>query len=168
MEIKKITLVLFLFAFFSISCTDLPKNPRSVPALSGLNAQGENYSFVFKNCKSTIITFGASFCPPCKIDHKILSSHYSDLTKDSLCVLYINADESLEIMANYLEKEHIPYPAIHWNYELMNNLGNPYLLPTYFVANQNGDIQVYQKGLLGQTGYKKLIEKIKLNLQEKE
>lgn len=168
MEIKKITLILFLFAFLCISCGDYPKNPRSVPTLRGLDKDGKQTSFVFNDCKATIIAFGASFCPPCQIDHNLLTKKYKALQKENICVLYINADESLEVMNQYIQKNKIPYPTLHWNYDLMNDLGNPYLLPTYFTANSKGDIKLYSKGMLGPNGFNKLYNEIKPNPQEKE
>lgn len=153
---KKFTLILFLFAFLCISCDVLPKSPRSVPNLKGISVKGEDFSFEFSQCRSTIIAFGASFCPPCKVDHEIFTQIYDSLKSDSLCVLYVNADEDLKTMQNYVKKMEIPYPSLHWNYELMNNLGNPNLLPTYFIADQNGNIKIYAKGMLGKSGITKL------------
>ena len=153
---KKFTLILFLFAFLCISCDVLQKKPRSVPNLKGISVKGEDFSFEFNQCRSTIIAFGASFCPPCKVDHEIFTQIYDSLKSDSLCVLYVNADEDLKTMQNYVKNMEIPYPSLHWNYELMNNLGNPNLLPTYFIADQNGNIKIYAKGMLGKSGITKL------------
>lgn len=153
---KKFTLILFLFAFLCISCDVLQKKTRSVPNLKGISVKGEDFSFEFSQCRSTIIAFGASFCPPCKVDHEIFTLIYDSLKSVSLCVLYVNADEDFKTMQNYVKNMEIPYPSLHWNYELMNNLGNPNLLPTYFIADQNGNIKIYAKGMLGKSGITKL------------
>ncbi len=164
MVTKFFSLCFSFCVFFCISCSDFQKRAEKIEKLSGLTATGVEQTFDFRVCKTTFVLVGAAWCPYCKADAVFLNREYGERKDSGFCALYISEDKSLQEMKESIQSLSLTYPALFWNYDMMNQLGNPRFVPTYYIVSGTGEILKSGSGALGKEKMRQTINTIsKLN-----
>ena len=69
---------------------------------------------------------------------KKLVAEYEGL---GLKVLVVNEDDDIETAAKYKRARDIEWTMLHWNYEMMNKLGNPGVIPVHYLVDSQDSVQ---------------------------
>ena len=54
----------------------------------------------------------------------------------------------------------MPWTVVHWNYDLMNALGNPRVIPVSYLVNGKDEIVLIEAGIIDEQKLYNAIEKI--------
>lgn len=87
-----------------------------------------------------LFIFHASWCGYCNAELPLLKELYAKYSPCGLQFLGVNEDDSPEIMQEYLKQAQIPYPVVHWDFQLMKKFGHPRAIPTHFLTDSSGNI----------------------------
>ena len=74
----------------------------------------------------------------------------------------ISEDDTPFAAAKFKKVSQIPWVTIHWNYEIMNALGNPGVIPVSYLINAQDSIVKISAGVFNEREMRSLIEE---NLQ---
>ena len=152
---KKLTL---FFAFFLISCSDFKEVPENILTLTGLDKHNVSKTIDFTKCDKSFILLGNTFCAYCHEETEYLKQEYLTRKDSDFCALYVSSDKTIAGMKAFIEKKEIPFDALHWNYSIMNALGNPYAVPAYCLLGKGGKVLKCSIGKLDADSLKKLID----------
>ena len=75
-------------------------------------------------------------------------------------ILMVNEDDSPRIGLKYNKAADIKWTTFHWNYDMMNVLGNPGVIPVTYLVNAQDSIVKINFGEFDENQMRKLIEKI--------
>mgnify|MGYP006137079069 CR=1 FL=1 len=113
-------LILFLIFFISIlfvnqirtstNITGINKSNKIAPTFITSQINGEKYIFNFENKSPTVITFWASWCPPCRKEMPILDEIQKE--NKSIRIIGINIDEDIEDAKEFLDQYNITFLSV--------------------------------------------------------
>lgn len=110
--------------------------------------------------KATLIVLTASWCPACQAEVPLLKELSVGYKDQGLEILMVNEDDSPAVAARYKKKANLPWPMIHWNYDIMNALGNPGVLPVSYLVNEQDSIVKVNVGIFEKKEMQKAVEKL--------
>jgi thiol-disulfide isomerase/thioredoxin len=101
----------------------------------------EGWKFVGYENKVVLLTFFATWCPPCKaeIPHLVaLNEKYKD--KFAVIAVVVEQNKPNEQMKQFIAEHHINYPIANSdvNFELANAVGGVSSIPAMFLFNKTG------------------------------
>ncbi|MFL2767460.1 MAG: TlpA family protein disulfide reductase [Dehalococcoidia bacterium] len=113
-------LILFLIFFISIlfvnqirtstNITGINKSNKIAPTFITSQINGEKYIFNFENKSPTVITFWASWCPPCRKEMPILDEIQKE--NKNIRIIGINIDEDIEDAKEFLDQYNITFLSV--------------------------------------------------------
>ena len=113
-------IILFLMFLISIlfvnqvrSSTDVSviNNPNKIaPTFTTSKINGEKYFFNFDNKSPTVITFWASWCPPCRKEMPILDEIQKE--NNSIRIIGINIDEDIRDAKEFIAEYNISFLSL--------------------------------------------------------
>ncbi len=112
-----------------------------LPHLSGESLQFSNF-----NNNVVVITFFASWCPPCRVELKHLDQLYRKHHTKGLKVIAINYFEDFDDFSNdqklmkFLKKMQLEFPAIKGDEAISAKFGNITRIPSLFIFNRQGHL----------------------------
>lgn len=139
------------------ACKSLNSAPEQVGILRGVGVTGEVFEFNAKECDLAFILVGTSWCPHCKGEVEALEREFRARRESGFCALYVSEDKSEEVMVEDVRRKAISFPAMFWNYDLMNALGNPTAVPAHILAAK-GKVLEANLGALGSEAMHELLE----------
>lgn len=110
--------------------------------------------------KVTLILLTASWCPACQAEVPALREISNKFSDRGLKILLISEDDSPAIAARYKKKANLPWEMIHWNYDIMNALGNPGVIPVSYLVNSQDSIVQINVGIFDEKDISRKIDKI--------
>lgn len=110
--------------------------------------------------KATLIVLNASWCPPCQAEIPLLKKLNDDYKNRGLTILMVNEDDSPAVASRYKKKAGINWPMIHWNYDIMNILGNPGVIPVSYLVNAQDSIIKIDAGIFNDQEMRSQLERI--------
>jgi len=123
------------------------KNPQPVPAFAAKDLDGNTVSTADWPGKVTLVTFWATWCPPCRAEIPALISLQKQYP-DQLRVIGISVDDSpVEEVKDFVKKAGISYPIVMATPEIARKFGGVPALPTSFVINREGGVVQKHVGL---------------------
>ena len=149
-----LSLVLFLprvNANFKLSVGDVP------PSYLGKNTEGQKVNLEDNKGKIVIISFWASWCPPCLRELPILENIQNNLGKDKIEVVAINYKESRKQYRNIKSK--LSQLKLTLTHDKRGSLGKKYGvegIPHLFIVGKNGEL-IYQSVGYGDSSIKKIV-----------
>lgn len=134
--------------------------PGHIEDFVAVNIDGGKTTYQEQKGQATLIALSASWCPACMAEIPMLKKFHSEFANQGFKILMVNEDDNVKIAARFKKKQNIPWTMIHWNYELMNKLGNPGVLPvTYLVDNLDSIVQIHS-GIFDEDDMRSSIKKL--------
>lgn len=108
------------------------------PDFAGLTTHGPALTLAELHGKVVLLTFWATWCPPCGPELKVLESLHRELGAQDLAIVAVNASESMPVVREYSRAQGLTFPIlvdprgdIHRAYGVLG-------LPTTFVIGRDG------------------------------
>ncbi|WP_163340176.1 TlpA disulfide reductase family protein [Desulfopila sp. IMCC35008] len=109
--------------------------------------------------KVLLVTFFATWCPPCIEEIPTLKELHSQLGAEGFSVVALSVDQSGPAdVAKMVKKKAINYPVLMADEEVMKNFGGVYGIPVSFLVNKKGNVV---KKYTGYVSGKTLLKDIK-------
>ena len=126
----------------------LLKDPVDVPAFTVRDIDGKTISLADLKGKVVLVNFWATWCPPCRAEIPDLVK-LQDKYRDKLVVLGISEDEvdPAQVKA-FATEQKMNYPIVMATTELRQIFKGVAALPTTFVLDTEGKIQMRHVGML--------------------
>ena len=139
-------LLLFVFLVFVLFMNQINKDSEEIgivkifeeaPVFTTTNLTGESYNIDFSNSSPTIITFCASWCPPCRKELPILDSVQKE--NKNVKIFGINIDEDIEDAKNFVNQYKISFTTLKDDDFITIKYGVTKIPETFFI-NTEGQI----------------------------
>ena len=152
---KKISIA-FIIAIFFAGCgqTGFQTVPTKIENFEGNTVEGEVSSYNKEKGKATLIVISASWCSACNSELPAIKQIGKEYESNGLKILVVNEDDDIETAARYKKAKNIQWTMLHWNYDMMNKLGNPGVIPVHYLVDANDSIQRIDVGVLNQSKVK--------------
>lgn len=130
-----VALILLLSSSLTCAATVLPQ--FSLPSVTdGKKVSSEDYK-----SKVLLITFFATWCPPCRQEIPTLKKLQGELGPEGFAVLGLSVDEGgSKIVKKLVDKEQINYPVLMADRSTANDFGGIAGIPTSFLVNRQGNV----------------------------
>jgi len=134
----KMLLVLLCLGVFPVGvqgAVNMP--PFALPAaIDGAIVTSEHYQG-----KAMLITFFATWCPPCLQEIPALKEVHAKFQQQGFAVVALSVDEGgSEIVARLVRQTGINYPVLMADKTTTHNFGDVVAIPTSFLVNKNGHV----------------------------
>ena len=63
-------------------------------------------------------------------------------------ILMVSEDDNVKIASRFKKKYNMTWAMVHWNYDLMNMLGNPRVIPVSYLIDKDGKIDYVEAGII--------------------
>ena len=75
----------------------------------------------------------------------------------------VSEDDNIRIAKKFKNKYKMPWDVVHWNYDLMQILGNPGVIPVIYVVDKNDQIKKIFTGAFEESELEYWIQKLTLS-----
>ena len=134
--------------------------PTAVVNFAALKADGSKTDYESEKGRATLIVLSASWCPGCLMEIPLLKNLHQKYSDKGLKILMINEDDNLKVMAKFIKAKEMPWTVVHWNYDTMNALGNPGVIPVSYLVGADNKIEKVFVGDVDESELRKKIEKL--------
>lgn len=163
-KILIIVAIIGVLGFFArnANIADAAFQPPSgkITGFTAINVDGGKTTYEAQKGKVTLIVLSASWCPACMAEIPMLKNLYQEFKGSDFRILMVNEDENLKVATRFKKKYEIPWTMVHWNYNLMNQLGNPRVIPVSYLVDQQDSIIQIHTGIFDEKELTKSIRKI--------
>ena len=142
-------------ALITVSCrlpggsTAMDLKPRPAPVWELSDVEGKSISSTNYAGKVVLLTFWATWCPPCRLEVPGLISLQKKFEKSDFTVVGISLDETgPKAVQPFLREFGINYPVLLGNEKVVGDFGGLQGIPTTYVIDRQGTIVA---GFLGLT-----------------
>lgn len=130
--------VLFLLFSGNVLATPMPMMPMPNFTLPSV-VDGKDISSKDFKGKVLLVTFFATWCPPCLQEIPSLIRLQKDLSPNGFSVLGLSLDDGgPEIVNELVESDNINYPVLMANSDVVNGFGGVKGIPTSFLVSHEG------------------------------
>lgn len=135
MKVLLVLLCLWIFPASVQGAVNLP--PFALPAaVDGSMVTSEHYQG-----KAMLITFFATWCPPCLQEIPALKEVHAKFAPQGFAVVALSVDEGgSEVVARLVRQASINYPVLMADKTTTRNFGDVVAIPTSFLVNKNGHV----------------------------
>ena len=141
-------------------CMEIPKQ---ITDFTALDIDGNKVSYTQLKGIPTVIVLSASWCPVCITEIPALQSIHSKYSDKGLKILMVSEDDNIRIAKKFKNKYKMPWDVVHWNYDLMQILGNPGVIPVIYVVDKNDQIKKIFTGAFEESELEYWIQKLTLS-----
>ncbi|WP_298767651.1 TlpA disulfide reductase family protein [uncultured Fibrobacter sp.] len=134
--------------------------PQKIADFKGHLVNGEISSYQIEKGKATLVVLTASWCPGCRNELPHLKKLDNEFSEKGFKILLISEDDSPRIAARYNKASGITWTTFHWNYDIMNTLGNPGVIPVSYLINAQDSIVKVNVGEFSEKEMRSLIGKL--------
>lgn len=140
--------ILFLGVFTAVPALSAKKMPTFSleDVLTGKLVDSQS----FKN-KSLLVTFFATWCPPCIQEIPSLIKLQETYGKRGFSVVGISIDQEKGVVRDLVAKKAINYPVMMADKAVTRDFGGVYGIPTSFLVNSRGTVVKKYTGYVPQT-----------------
>lgn len=146
--------------FWGCSQIDFQKLPTKIDNFKGQLVTGKISDYKEQKGDATLIVLTATWCPNCKIQLPHLKNLSENFKDSPFKIILISEDDSPKIAADFNNQNNITWPTFFWNYELMNKLGNPGVIPVSYLVNAADSIVKINVGQFDRNELEPLIKSI--------
>ena len=133
--------------------------PTKIEDFKGKLLDGTISTYQAEKGTVTLIALTASWCPGCRAELPHLKKLDSEFAGRGFKILMVNEDDTPRIAAKYNKAAKIPWTTFHWNYDMMNKLGNPGVIPVSYLVNAQDSIVKIDVGEFDENEMRRLIER---------
>ena len=91
--------------------------------------------------KVLLLTFFATWCPPCAEEVPILVKLHSELAAAGFSVVGLSVDQQgASVVAKFIEKREVNYPVLLAEAQTTIDFGGVYGIPVAFLVNKSGNV----------------------------
>ena len=147
--------ILFCLTTSGVAATKMPD--FVLPnALDGKEVSSE----IFEG-KALLVTFFATWCPPCVEEIPELISLQKTYEKDGFYVLGLSVDQGgTKAVKKLIKKQAINYPVLMADPQVMQDFGGVYGIPVSFLVNKNGNVVKKYTGYIAKSVLEKDLKKV--------
>jgi peroxiredoxin len=133
--VQILALCLFLAVGSAQASAQMPS--FSLPdAVNGTTINSKDF-----NGKTLLVTFFATWCPPCMQEVPTLMELQSQFSKSNFSVIGLSVDQGgPEVVAKLVEQRSINYPVLMADENTARNFGGVAGIPTSFLVNKEGNV----------------------------
>jgi thiol-disulfide isomerase/thioredoxin len=148
-----------VFVFSACSQENFQTAPTKIADFKGKLLDGRISTYQAEKGTVTLIALTASWCPGCRAELPLLKKIDEEFADKGFKILMVNEDDSPKIGAKYNKAAGISWATFHWNYDMMNILGNPGVIPVTYLVNAQDSIVKINIGEFDEKVMRKLIGK---------
>jgi len=140
--------ILFVWVFTAVPALSAKKMPTFSleDVLTGKLVDSQS----FEN-KSLLVTFFATWCPPCIQEIPSLIKLQEKYGKQGFSVVGISVDQEKGVVRDLIARKEINYPVMMADKAVTRNFGGVYGIPTSFLVNSRGTVVKKYTGYVPQT-----------------
>lgn len=113
------------------------------------------------NGKVLLLTFFATWCPPCVQEVPVLVKLHEELSDAGFSVIGMSVDqEGPEVVARFVQERDINYPVVLANSKTTMDFGGVYGIPVAFLVNKRGHVVKKYTGYIQHTVLEKDIRSL--------
>jgi len=90
--------------------------------------------------KSLLVTFFATWCPPCIQEIPNLIDLQEEFQKQGFTVVGISVDQEKRVVSDLIDEQDINYPVVMADKAVTRDFGGVYGIPTSFLVNSSGTV----------------------------
>ena len=122
-------------AFEAVAATKMPS--FSLKSVQGGNIV-KSSSF---DGKVLLLTFFATWCPPCAQEVPVLNDLQKELSASGFSVVGLSVDQQgPKVVAKFIKKKSITYPVLMAEAKTTSDFGGVYGIPVAFLVNKSGNV----------------------------
>jgi len=146
---KKIVLgLLLIFSVLSFGAKEGLERGNKMPIMTLYNTKGEEVGTTEKYLgKITIYNFGASWCPPCKVEKPLLNEFYN-ANKEKVNVVSIMVDNTGGAVDKFYKEHPMDFPHFLDKNQILSRKFLIRVVPTTYVVDKDGIILERVQGAL--------------------
>ena len=111
--------------------------------------------------KVLLLTFFATWCPPCVEEVPVLVDLHKRLADAGFSVIGLSVDQGgQDVVARFVEKRDINYPVLQAEPKTTMDFGGVYGIPVAFLVNKSGNVEKKYTGYVGHTILEKDIQSL--------
>lgn len=138
---KKTGLILFGLVVLVMSVTVAGASTRMPPFSLSSAVGGQTVSSATFKGKVLLVTFFATWCPPCRQEVPSLIQLNNKFGPQGFSVIALSVDQGgSEGVAKFVKKENINYPVLMSNRSTTRDFGGIVGIPTAFLVNREGNV----------------------------
>ena len=137
-----------IFVAYRDNAKQFQQMPETIENFEAVNVEGGKTSFLAEKGKATLVVLSASWCPACIAELPTLTKLHKEFSNNGLRILMISEDNNVKIASRFKKKHSMPWTVVHWNYDMMNKLGNPSVIPVSYLVDEDGDIDYIEAGII--------------------
>lgn len=137
-----------------------PEVGKQAPDLTGTTIAGDRVTLSKLRGRPVWVTFGASWCQPCRVENPDIQAAYLEHRAEGLAVLSIFIQEDASTVKDYVKRLGLTFAAIPdtstkiaTNYRILG-------IPTHFFIDRSGVLRVLKIGKLDQPAMAEAISEI--------
>ena len=154
--------ILWLVSLFLLGCGQLAfqDTPKHIENFKGILVDGGKTTFEEQKGKATLLTLTASWCPACREELPLLRKLDQEFSDSGFKIIMVSEDKTAAIAAKFKKRTKSPWTTFHWNYDMMNTLGNPGVIPVSYLVDENNNVVKFYAGVFDENDLRKSIRKI--------
>lgn len=135
-------LILCFSIFFIVSSSSLSVAGTKMPAFTLENVQnGKMIASDKFEGKVLLISFFATWCPPCKEEVPVLNNLQTEFAEDGFSVVGISVDQQgAGVVGAFAKRLAINYPVLMAGSKTTRDFGGVYGIPVAFLVNKSGNV----------------------------
>ncbi|MCF0223175.1 MAG: TlpA family protein disulfide reductase [Fibrobacter sp.] len=127
---------------------------------TAINIDGGKTTYQKEKGAATLIVLSASWCPACVSEIPALKRLHTEFRERNVKILMISEDDNVKTASRFKKKNELPWTVVHWNYDLMNLLGNPGVIPVSYLVNGKDSIVQIHTGIFDESELRKMLREL--------
>ena len=132
--------------------------PQNLADFQAIEIDGGKTTFGAIKGKATLVVLSASWCPACIAELPTLKALHQEFYESGLRIVMVSEDDNVKIASRFKKKYGMPWTMVHWNYDLMNALGNPRVIPVSFLVDSEGKFDYIEAGIIDERRMRRAIK----------
>ncbi len=150
----------YLYLNQKVTDAHFQRIPGHIGNFTAINIDGGKTTYQEQKGKATFIVLSASWCPACMAEIPMLKKLHQEFEAEGLKILMVSEDDNVKIASKFKKKNGLPWTVVHWNYDLINMLGNPGVIPVSYLVNAQDSIVQIHSGIFDEGDTRRSIQRL--------